>query len=174
MKDVGVELSEEFDLNFTRKAFFDEPWPKRKRNYRRGTTLAVSNRLRRSIKRHISGSSIRWTSDAPYAGIHQAGGKIPITPKMRKYFWAKYYEAAGKVKKTGTGKVSMSKQNIQLSDQAEFYRNMALHKGDNIVIPKRQIVGDHRQVKKIVEKTADNAIKEYARTVLLPALKQKK
>lgn len=40
-------------------------------------------------------SSIVITANSPYAAIHQFGGTltptIPITSKMRKFFWAKYY-----------------------------------------------------------------------------------
>lgn len=172
LKDVKVELHDEFDKNFTRKAFFDEPWPKRMRNYSRGTTMAVTNRLRRSYRGHITRSSIRFTSDAPYAGIHNVGGKIPVTPKMRKFFWAKYYEASGKMKKTAAGKTAATKQNTQLNDQALFWRNMALRKGDHIEIPKRQVIGDHRQVKRIVERVSNAAIKDYVQKNLLPILKK--
>lgn len=172
LKDVGVELSDEFDQNFVRKAFFDEPWPKRMRSYSRGTVMAVSNRLRRSYKRHISRSSIRFTSDAPYAGIHNTGGKIRITAKMRKFFWAKFYETSGKVKMTKGGKVSGSKQNMAVSDKAAFWRGMALHKSDHIVIPQRQVIGNHRQVKATIEKVANKAIKEYMQKKVTPILKK--
>lgn len=40
-------------------------------------------------------SSIVISANSPYAAIHQFGGTltptIPITSKMRKFFWAKYY-----------------------------------------------------------------------------------
>ena len=41
-------------------------------------------------------SSIIISANSPYAAIHQFGGTlkptIPISLKMRKFFWAKYYE----------------------------------------------------------------------------------
>ena len=41
-------------------------------------------------------SSVVISANSPYAAIHQFGGTIkptiPITPKMRKFFWAKFYE----------------------------------------------------------------------------------
>jgi phage gpG-like protein len=41
-------------------------------------------------------SSIVISANSPYAAIHQFGGTIrptiPITSKMRKFFWARYYE----------------------------------------------------------------------------------
>lgn len=40
-------------------------------------------------------SSIVISANSPYAAIHQFGGTltptIPITSKMRKFFWAKFY-----------------------------------------------------------------------------------
>lgn len=40
--------------------------------------------------------TIEVSANKVYAAIHQYGGtvspKIPITPKMRKYFWAQYFE----------------------------------------------------------------------------------
>lgn len=50
-----------------------------------------------------------------YAQIHNAGGRIPVTPKMRKFFWAKYYET-----------------------KKEVWRNMALNKKGYVEIPKRE------------------------------------
>ena len=42
-------------------------------------------------------SSIVVSANSPYAAIHQFGGTlkptIPITSKMRKFFWAKFYES---------------------------------------------------------------------------------
>ena len=41
-------------------------------------------------------SSVVISANSPYAAIHQYGGTvkptIPITTRMRKFFWAKYYE----------------------------------------------------------------------------------
>ena len=41
-------------------------------------------------------SSVVISANSPYAAIHQYGGTlnptIPITSRMRKFFWAKYYE----------------------------------------------------------------------------------
>jgi hypothetical protein len=76
-----------------------------------------------------------------YAAIHNNGGKIPVTPKMRKFFWAKYYERAGNVTKLKSGKASASKRNVALSSEVQFYKNMALTKRAHITIPQRQFIG---------------------------------
>jgi len=40
---------------------------------------------------------IEWTISVPYAGLHEYGGTVPalsiiMTPRMRSFLWAKYYE----------------------------------------------------------------------------------
>ena len=172
LTDVKVELSDEFDQNFKRKAFFNQPWQKRMRDYRRGELMAVTQRLRRSFRGSTGRSSIQFRSDAPYASLHNNGGKIKITPRMRAYFWAMYYKHAGAVTKTKGGKVSNSQRNAMLSGEAQFYKNMALTKQDAFVIPQRRIIGDHPKVRAIVDSVANRAVKEYAEKTLLPILKK--
>ena len=46
--DLRVELAEEFDRNFQRKAFFSERWLPRRGKKARGSLLVVSGALRRS------------------------------------------------------------------------------------------------------------------------------
>ena len=53
-----------------------------------------------------------------YAEIHNEGGKIKITKKMRGFFWAQF-------KKT----------------KDEYWKNLALHKGSFIDIPQREYIG---------------------------------
>jgi phage gpG-like protein len=172
LTDIKVKLSDEFDQNFQRKAFFDQPWPQRMHAYPRGSLMVVTQRLRRSFRGSISRNSVSWRSDAPYASLHNNGGKIPITPKMRSFFWAMYYKNAGKMTTLKSGKASKSKRNVALSTEAQFYKNMALTKKDAFVVPQRRIIGDHPKVKTIVQDVANRAIKEYVETKLLPILKK--
>ncbi len=60
-------------------------------------TLNRSKGLMSTIEVRPQGkSSIVISANSPYAAIHQFGGTltptIPITSKMRKFFWAKFYE----------------------------------------------------------------------------------
>lgn len=170
--DVKVELLDQFDRNFDRKAFFDQPWEKRMRNYSRGTLMAVTNRTRRSLRGRLLSNGIRFATDAPGAPLHNAGGKVRVTSRMRRYFWAQYYKHAGMMKATQSGKVSQSKRNVIISGEAEFWRNMALRKSDTITMPKRQFVGNHRKVSEKVNEIANRAVREYAEKKLLPILKK--
>ena len=160
LTDVKVELSAEFDQNFTRKAFFDKKWKDRKRQGK-GTLLVATGKLRRSIRAKTSKTSVTWTSSEPYAGIHNEGGEITVTKKMKRFFWAKYYELGGKIKYKKNGQ--MSKISTKVSAEAEFYKALALKPvGSKITIPERRFIGNHPKVKQIVE----NAVKENLNTFL--------
>ncbi|KAA6304938.1 hypothetical protein EZS27_043411, partial [termite gut metagenome] len=165
LEDIKVELDEGFDRNFERKAFFDKKWPERKYDDTKGSLLVRSGALRRSISSLRSGAELTYSSDKPYARIHNEGGEIKVTKKMKKFFWAKYRETTGKYgysDKTETittkrGKVKEkkvlkeTKENESLSAEAEFYRSMALKKeGSSIVIPERRFIGKHKETDKII------------------------
>lgn len=75
------------------------------------------------------------TSEIPYAELHQKGGKIFVTEKMRKFFWAKYYQHA-----SSAGR-SRGKRSVSTNQEADFWKAMALkRKNATITIPKRQFM----------------------------------
>lgn len=75
LQDLRVELTDEFDRNFERKAFFGDRW-KPRRNEGKGSLLLVSVTLRRSIQSSVVGNGVRFTSQVPYATVHNEGGTI--------------------------------------------------------------------------------------------------
>ncbi len=75
LNDMRVELVEEFDRNFERKAFFTRKWKPRRIN-RRGSLLIVSGALRDSIKAVVKGNGVAFTSNVPYAVAHNEG--LPV------------------------------------------------------------------------------------------------
>ncbi len=161
LTDLKVELSDEFDQNFTRKAFFDKPWPKRIKSGK-GSLMIVSGRGRRSIRGEVIASGVRWSSDTDYMGIHNRGGKIKVTPRMRRFFWAQYYKNAGQITyAVKTRKAADSQRNRRLNDEAQFWRNMALTKKEAIEIPQRQVIGNHRRVQEVIREVANRNLLEY-------------
>ena len=97
---------------------------------------ANRGRLRRSITARIAGHSVIFTSSEPYAAIHNYGGTITVTEKMKKFFWAKY------------------KQTKQ-----ERYKHLALMKtGTKIKMPQRQFIGNSPEVTKAVEDIVRSAM----------------
>jgi phage gpG-like protein len=74
-----------------------------------------------------------------YASIHNEGGEIRITEKMRKYFWYMHNKAKSKAEK-------------------EYWRGLALHKGSKIKIPKREYIGDSKELEKNMENIIDKEL----------------
>lgn len=167
LKDIKVDLGDEFDQNFTRKAFFSEAWPRRKSpkmGGRSGSLLVDTGSLRRSVRSEIDQArfSIRFFSDLPYAAIHNEGGEIVVTRKMKRYFWAKYYEARGSFGRRKNGSLRKTQKNARLSTEADFWKAMALKKvGETVKIPKRQFLGTSPEVEGWVREIIEDNLGEY-------------
>lgn len=162
VQDLAVELADEFDKNFERKGFFNQKWPDTKLRNARGSLMMRSGNLRRSIKYNVRDNMVMFSSSLPYASIHNEGGEIIVTEKMKKFFWAMYYKAAGAVTQTAGGKESKSKRNENLKSEALQWKNLALMKvGQKIKIEKRQFVGDHQEVANIVNQVLDSNMLEF-------------
>lgn len=148
LKDMSIELGDEFDQNFEREAFFNERWARRKHNDDQSRGLLMRDgTLRHSIKSEIMNSSVIFSSDVPYAAIHNEGGTITVTPKMRRYFWYRYLLL-------NRSKLKRKKQ--VLTDEEKFYKCMALKKvGSKIIIPKRQFIGIHPEVDRIIREISE-------------------
>ena len=146
LNDLRVELSDEFDRNFQRKAFFDRSWPSRKMNGK-GSLLMVTGTLRRSIRCRVDADSVIWETSEKYAAIHNYGGTITVTSKMKKFFWYKYK-----------------------ATKDDSWKWMALMKiGTQINIPQRQFLGDHPEVRKraeaIVSRNLQRAVQDIIKRI---------
>ena len=100
--------------------------------------------LYRAITFTVSGEQVSVGVDLatiPYAQIHNEGGQIPITYKMRVFFMAKFRE-------TGN----------------PFYLGMAKHKGNTITMPKRQFLAITPELINSIEKAVYTYILEPALT----------
>jgi len=173
LTDLKVELTDEFDRNFQRKAFFDRSWPAEGHHNSKGSQLIRSGKLRRSINPSTHGHEIHWESTEPYADIQNSGGEITVTTKMKKYFWAKYYELTKGITTKKDGSTRSTAQNRALSADAQFYKNLALMKvGSKIKIPARQFIGDHPKVTQIVQAAVDEQVNIIEKEIY-NALKQK-
>ncbi|MDE6754486.1 MAG: phage virion morphogenesis protein [Muribaculaceae bacterium] len=166
LRDIQVELTDEFDRNFEREAFFSEAWERRKSPTRpNGHILVDSGTLRRSIRSEIKESSIVFKSDLPYAAIHNEGGEIKVTQRMKRFFWYKYYSTTGSFGRRKDGSLRRDKRNRQLTTEADFWKCMALMKvGTSIKIPRRQFLGNSPEVENAVREIIEENITEYFRT----------
>lgn len=163
LKDIQIDLADEFDKNFERQAFFSEAWARRKSPTRPGGHILVdTGGLRRSIKSVTDANSISFSSSLPYAEIHNEGGEITVTAKMKRFFWHKYYEASGSFGRRKDGSKRKDKRTVQLSTEAEFWKMMALMKvGKKIVIPRRRFLGTSPEVEKMVRDIIEENLDEY-------------
>ncbi len=139
LSDMRVELSDEFDRNFERKAFFSDKWKPRAHDYNRGSLLIVSSAMRRSAQGQVSGNGVRFSSSLPYTALHNEGGKITVTAKMKRFFWAKYKET-----------------------KDESWRRMVLMKvGKVITMPERRFIGDGPDTQRIIRGVIDDNLKQF-------------
>lgn len=166
LKDVEVDLTQAFDRNFERKSFFNKKWPTTKHANSRGSLLLRSGRLRRSIKSNNSNGRISWSSNLPYASIHNEGGEIVVTQKMKRFFWAMFYKSSNavlfSVKKK---KAANTKRNRALNAEASKWKAMALMKvGTKMKIEERRFIGFDPaveiRIKKVVDYNLQNLNKE--------------
>lgn len=143
LNDFRIEMKDEFDRNFERKAFFDQPWERAKLYNNRGSLMARTNNLRNSINAHIEADKIVFTSSLPYASIQNEGGEITVTAKMKRYFWAKY--------------ITSGKSGIE----AEQWKAMALKKlGSKIKIESRRFIGRHPKILEVVQDVVNDNLKD--------------
>lgn len=167
LSDIRVELTDEFDKNFEREAFFSEAWARRKspaHGGRSGHLLVDTGGLRQSIQSRSDDRSITFFSTVPYAGIHNEGGEIKVTVKMKRYFWARYYEATGGFERRKDGSNRQNARNRRLTSEAEFWKLMALMKvGSTVKIPRRRFLGSSPEVEKAVREIIEENLTEYFR-----------
>lgn len=163
LKDIRIELGDEFDQNFERQGFFSEKWKRRRSPIRGdGHILVASGKLRQSIKSRSDDVSITFFSDLPYAGIHNEGGEIKVTAKMKRFFWHKYYEATGALGRRKNGALRQNRRNQKLSEEAEFWKRMALLKeGKAIKLPRRQFLGMAPEVEREVRRIIEDNLSDY-------------
>jgi len=137
---IAVRFSKE---RFKTKDWVDnrtEPWGNRKDNFANPIMVGKqSGALRRSIRIvRVTPRYVIIGSDKPYARIHNEGGSIPVTEKMKKFFYWKYLNAKEANKKK----------------DAEFWFNMYISKKKNIRIPRRQFMGNSTILSKKIEREA--------------------
>lgn len=168
---LGNMAKEHFKDNFRKGGFVDnslEVWPKAKRQTGNsadssyGPLLSGRNRLSSSIDfRPITAGFVVFTPVA-YARIHNEGGETnpKVTPKMRRYAWAKYYEATG-ITKTMDKDQKKSLAN-SAGEQALMWQRIALTKKTTlkILIPKRKFLAPSNELHKAMNVKIEEEIKK--------------
>ena len=136
ISDMRVELAEEFDKNFTRKAFFTNKWKKRRNPNALGTLRVVTGSVRRSIQAKETPDGVRFTSNQPYATLHNEGGKGSVTVRQH-------------TRKSKKGKSYTVRQH-----------NRAVN------VPQRQFVGDGQDTQRIIKNVIDDNLEQYNQEII--------
>lgn len=121
LRDARVKLTSMFDNNFREQGFFGDKWvatkvSKTNKAGKKGSILIVTGALRRSIRSHIRGNSVVFTSHLPYASVHNEGSKGSVTVR----------------------------RHTRTSSKGRSYDVRSHERATNI--PQRQFIGDHDKV----------------------------
>lgn len=163
LKDISVEVSSEFDRNFETQSFFGQAWQRHRSPTRQdGHILVKTGALRRSISAKSDESSITFESTLPYAAIHNEGGDIKVTARMKRFFWAMYYKANGGLGRRKDGTLRKDRKNTRLTTEAEFWKHLALMKvGSVIRMPRRRFIGNHPSLEEEVKAIIASRVEEF-------------
>ena len=171
---IGAKAKSLFQENFRKSGFQDgglHAWQVTRRQLlgkgadaQRGPLLSSRQILYKSIAYSPERGAVTIYSDLKYAAIHNNGGTIVthprITPKMRRFAWAKYYEAGG-------GKSAGKGQKSRETGDAAMWKAMALTKKSTLTvkskIPKRQFMGSSRELNSAVEQIINTEVGKIIR-----------
>lgn len=164
---AGKYAKQHFQDNFRQGGFVNgglHPWPPAKRlssgesgaDSQYKTLMSSRNHLFSSINYTPGIAKVTIFNDVVYAAIHNEGGTVhpKITPKMRRFAWAKYYELKGgqkgaqKPRKGTQNRTSQSAGNQPDSGEAEKWKRLALTKKETLTIniPQRQFMGQSAEL----------------------------
>lgn len=163
---AGKYAKQHFQDNFRQGGFVNgglHPWPPAKRlssgesgaDSQYKTLMSSRNHLFSSINYTPGIAKVTIFNDVVYAAIHNEGGTVhpKITPKMRRFAWAKYYELKGKQKgarKPRKGQKNGTSQSAGIlpdSGEAEKWKRLALTKKETLTIkhPPEAVHGAERR-----------------------------
>lgn len=132
---AGKYAKQHFQDNFRQGGFVNgglHPWPPAKRlssgepgaDSQYKTLMSSRNHLFSSINYTPGIAKVTIFNDVVYAAIHNEGGTVhpKITPKMRRFAWAKYYELKGKQKRHTEATERPKERDIAISWQTAGLR----------------------------------------------------
>lgn len=178
-KIAGALAKSHFQDGFRQGGFIDsslQKWTPARRQSdssggaaaRYGPLLSSRQRLYKSIAFAPGAGRVRIYTPLPYAAIHNEGGTLSpsVTAKMRKFAWAKYYEALG-YRKDADGNRTRKKRIPQGAEaRAEVWKRLALTRKTKlqIKIPQRKFLGPSATLTKDI----DAKIVEDIKKILTP------
>ena len=129
---IKVELTQMFDRNYERKGFFGSRWKPRRDKQAKGSLLHVAGKMRRSIRASVRGKGVHYSSPLPYTALHNEGGKF--TQSVRAHTRTN----------RRTGKTYTVRSHTR-----------------QITMPKRQFIGDHKEVRQAIERIVHENVTEF-------------
>lgn len=167
VQEVAVTSEEFFKSRFDKGRDLDgKPYKDRNPDIRPGSRVLVGRgHLRNSIRikqANLNAVIIQaGNRRVPYAQIHNEGGTIRVTQKMKRYFWALHTKHKRKVKMKQNGKPRASSRGN--NKKAEFYKAMALKKAGSVIkIPQRSFIGNSRALTRILESSINKRFEAFA------------
>lgn len=171
---VGSMAKEHYQDNFRKGGFVNNglrKWKPAKRlesrskkavdNY--GTLLSRRNHLFSNVRYLPGDGRVKVFNPLIYAPAHQWGEtlKPAITPKMRRFAWAKYYEAGGN-KKGAKNRKKGNQDDDGTNSEADFWKGLALTKKTqlNIKLPARPFIGDSAELATKISQKADAEVRK--------------
>lgn len=144
---------------------------------RYGPLLSRNNRLMDATQRRIPRpGQVIIENRLPYATIHNEGGTITVTHRMKRYFWWRYLQITGskgtrgrkpiesRYRLTKKGQRGNNEYNRGLDREAEFWKSMALKRvGTRIRMPQRMFIGTPEELDRIVEDAINRQLQKYIR-----------
>ncbi len=181
---VGSLAKRHYQDNFRKGGFVNnglQPWQRSKRQSGTGTAagydtlMSERKQLFKSVEYTPSDNRVKIYNNVPYAPTHNWGETVhpTVTPKMRRFAWAKYFEATDKeisaitksrkkVKgQAGHAIKSKAVSNIErLSSEAKMWKGLALTKKTklSIKIPQRQFIGESKELDEKVSQLIETEV----------------
>ncbi len=168
---VGRMGKDHFQNNFRLGGFVNnglKPWVPAKRitsgrtdaDAKRPTLMSSRSHLFNSVQYEPGDRRVTISIPVPYAAAHQYGEtiQVPVTAKMRRFAWVRYYEAAGIPPKGGKAKQQANPAN----DEALMWKRLALTKKTtlSIKLPARPMIGESAELsQQIRDRTEEEGLK---------------
>lgn len=166
---AGNEALRFINSNFRAQSWQGQTTDKWQANQRKGTILAKTGHLRASIYYTAQPGMATIKSHMPYAAIHNEGGTVitPVTPKMRKFFWAMYYKEGGRNIRTSAAGGQYQSLNSGIDQRAKKWRAMALTKKTSftVKIPQRQFAPTLRSTSPVLDRAIEAQVADALRPI---------
>jgi phage gpG-like protein len=161
MKDIGYIAEQFFKASFRKQSGDGKSWKPRKWNPpgKQRAILMNTGKLRDNIKSTSTSSKAIISNRLPYAAIHNDGGTITITPKMRAFFWAMFFSVMEGAKNKSGNASSLAKAS-QLKSKALPWLYLAKHKGNTLTIPERPFIYHSKDLNAKIDRYIDKFIKD--------------